>query len=235
MGNENIKILTTRPLGEAVIAAAKRQSIRIDTLSFIETEAIDTIEVQQEIEQALLQSATVVFTSMNAVEAVAAQLEDQQPDWQIYTMGVTSQELVKEYFGEDSIAGTAGSAADLANLIVEEGNTEEILFFCGDQRRDELPDILKANHIAVSEIEVYTTIETPHKINTHYDGILFFSPSAVRSFFSVNKSEANTIFFAIGDTTSKEIKKFTPNKIIVSSAPGKESLAKEMMEFFASE
>ncbi len=47
-------------------------------LSFIETEPIDSIEMYEEIENALLESATVVFTSMNAVEAVAAHLNELQ-------------------------------------------------------------------------------------------------------------------------------------------------------------
>lgn len=232
MTENKINILCTRPISEELLLSAKRKGINIETVSFIETTAIDTIDVQQEIENSLLQSATVVFTSMNAVEAVATYLEDQEPDWQIYTMGVTCKELVKEYFGEESIAGTASSATELAELIVEDANTNEVIFFCGDQRRDELPSILQSNDIEVFEIEVYHTIPTPHKITKHYDGILFFSPSAVRSFFQKNKSEPNSIFFAIGETTQKEIEKFTSNKVIVSSESGKESLVKEMIEFF---
>lgn len=232
MANNTINILCTRPIPDELLSMAKRKGVNIEILSFIDTVSIDTIDVQQEIENSFLKSATVVLTSMNAVEAVATYLEDQEPDWQIYTMGVTCKELVKEYFGEDSIAGTASSAKELAELIVEDSNTSEVIFFCGDQRRDELPSILESNNIEVFEIEVYHTIPTPHKISKHYDGILFFSPSAVRSFFQKNKSEPNSIFFAIGETTSQEIEKFTKNKVIVSSESGKESLVKEMLEFF---
>lgn len=233
MQKAKINILSTRPLDNSLLEEAAKKSIAIEVLSFIETIPIDTIEVQQEIEQAILQSATVVFTSMNAIEAVAAQLEDQQPDWQIYTMGTTSQQLVKEYFGEDKLAGAASSAAELAELIAEESGTGEIIFFCGDQRRDELPDSLRSNNIEVHEIEVYHTIEVPHKIRKHYDGVLFFSPSAVRSFFSMNKADAQTILFAIGETTAKEIGKFTKNKVIMGEEPGKESLVREMIDFFS--
>src|SRR5678809_904463 len=152
MQQNKIFILSTRPIGDPLINESKHQNIEIDILSFIETVPIRSIEVQQEIENALLKSSAVVFTSMNAVEAVANELDGHQPDWRIYSMGNTTRQLVKKYFGEEAIAGTAESAAELAELIVEEDNSDDIFFFCGEQRRDELPDILRSNDIDVNEI-----------------------------------------------------------------------------------
>lgn len=233
MQENKISILSTRPLNDSLVQEAESAGILIDTISFIETETIQTIEVQQEIEQALLQSATVVFTSMNAVEAVAVEQNDHQPDWTIYCIGNTTKQLVKKYFGEESIAGIANSAAELAKLIGETTETNEIIFFCGDQRREELPAILKKNDVTVNEIVVYQTIAIPHKIEKIYNGILFFSPSAVESFFNKNKISNQTILFAIGNTTANEIAKYTNNKIIISNEPGKEQLVKQMMEYFS--
>ncbi|MDE3248864.1 MAG: uroporphyrinogen-III synthase, partial [Bacteroidota bacterium] len=192
MATVDFRLLSTRPLDDETIEEAAEHGVAIDCISFIDTEPIQTIDVQQEVESALLQSATVVFTSMNAVEAVAGFMQDDEPGWSIYCMGNTTRQLVKEYFGENSIAGTADNATDLAWLIIEEGETEEVIFFCGDQRRDELPSILQNNGIEVTEIMVYETIATPVAIKQHYNGILFFSPSAVESFFSVNKITGNT-------------------------------------------
>ena len=169
---------------------------------------------------------------MNAVEAVADYLDGQPVEWNIYCMGNTTNRLVKKYFGERKIAGTANSAAELAELIVEDSMIDEVIFFCGDQRRDELPAILKNNDIDVNEITVYQTIAIPHKIDKTYNGILFFSPSAVESFFRKNKIPATTILFAIGSTTANEIKKYSNNKIIISDEPGKENLVEKMMEYF---
>ncbi len=228
----NIQILCTRPLNTTLVNEAKQAGIDIDELSFIETEPIQSIEIQQEIEQAFLLTSTVVFTSMNAVEAVAFYQETMQPDWKIYCIGTTTNKLVSNYFGEEKIAGTANDAAELAELIVEDANTDEVIFFCGDQRRDELPGILRNNDIEVNEIIVYQTIVVPHKINKTYHGILFFSPSAVTSFFKQNKLPGTTILFAIGNTTANEIKKYTTNKIIISDEPGKENLVRVMMEYF---
>ncbi len=232
MQQNKITILSTRPLHEMLVDEAKEQSVYIDTISFIETEPIQNIEVQQEIELALLESATVVFTSMNAVEAVAAYMIDEQPDWAIYCMGNTTKELVKKYFGDNAIAGTASDANELADTIIEDGNTNQVIFFCGNQRRNELPDRLQANDIEVNEIEVYHTIPVAHKINKPYNGILFFSPSAVESFFSKNKVNEQTIFFAIGNTTAAAIKKHSTNPVIISDEPGKENLVEKAINYF---
>jgi len=228
----NIQILCTRPLSETLVEKAAKQGITIDEISFIETEPIQNIEVQQEIQQAAIQIATVVFTSMNAVETVADYLDGQPVEWSIYCMGNTTKQLVKKYFGERQLAGIANSAAELAELIVEDRMVDEVIFFCGDQRRDELPDILRSNNIDVTEITVYQTIAVSHVIDKIYHGILFFSPSAVESFFRKNKIPDTTVLFAIGSTTANEIKKHSTNKIIISNQPGKENLVAKMMEYF---
>lgn len=233
MQENKINILSTRPLSRSLVAEALQQGIVIDELSFIETEPIQTVEVQQEIEQAYLQSATVVFTSMNAVTAVLAWQDDQQPDWVIYCMGNTTKKLLQESFGMHSVAGTANNAAELAERIAEESDTDEVIFFCGEQRRDELPAILRKRGIDVQEIMVYETIHTPHKVDKQYQGILFYSPSAVASFFSKNKVAEQTILFAIGNTTAKTIQQYCNNTIIIGKAPGKEELVQQAMEYFS--
>lgn len=227
-----IHILCTRNLNETLINDAKQTGIDIDVLGFIETEPIQSISVQQEIDQAFLRTATIVFTSMNAVEAVAFYLEENQPAWDIYCIGTATTKMAGKYFGEEKIAGSANEASSLAGLIVEDHIRDEVIFFCGDRRRDELPEILRNHDIEVNEIIVYQTIAVPHKVDKAYQGILFFSPSAAESFFRQNKLAATTILFAIGNTTANEIRKYTTNKTIVSDEPVKASLVKKMMEYF---
>lgn len=232
MQQNKITILATGALPGFLIEEAEENNIQIDVIPFISTEPIQSTEVQQEIEQALLQSTTVIFTSRNAVEAVAAELEGQDPDWKIYCVGEKTKQLIAEYFGEEKIYGSADNAGELAELIVEEDLTDGVIFFCGDQRRDELPEILRSHEIEVYEIVVYQTIAVPQKLTKPYEGILFFSPSAIDSFFRVNKVDKKTVFFAIGNTTSNAITKFSDNKIIISKLPDKEHMIKEVVNYF---
>ena len=232
MQQNKITILSTRPLSQTLITEAAAQGVEIDVQSFIETAAIQSAEVKQQIGQALLHPAVVVFTSMNAVAAVAAHIHDSVPRWRIYCTGQTTQELVKKYFGETSIAGIADSAGELAQRLVDAAYTGNVIFFCGDQRREELPGILRSNHIEVTEVWVYRTIATPHVINKQYDAVLFYSPSAVVSFFSVNKPGKQTLLFAIGNTTAGAIKEHAANNIITGDKPGKEDLAEQAINYF---
>ncbi|MBS1567341.1 MAG: uroporphyrinogen-III synthase [Bacteroidetes bacterium] len=230
-GNNKIEILCTRPLPDDLLDTIRGEGIGIDIIPFIETEPIQSIEVQQEVEQALAKSATIVFTSMNAVDAVAGYM-DEKPDWRVYCIGTATRRLVEEHFGKAAIAGTAPDASELAELIVEEDTGDEIIFFCGNQRRDELPSILEANGLSLEEIVVYETVDVPRKLSKVYNGVLFFSPSAVDSFFSVNKVKEGVLLFAIGNTTAKTIKKYSSNKVIISDEPGKENLVEKMLEIF---
>ncbi|MDZ4072819.1 MAG: uroporphyrinogen-III synthase [Sediminibacterium sp.] len=228
------KILSTRPVKETLIQEAAEQNIQLDIIPLIDTEPVLDIDTQQEIAQIALQYATVVFTSMNAVESVITMLDQQVPEWNIYCMGNTTQELIRNHFGEQAIRGTGNNASELAeNILTDNDELDEVFFFCGDQRRDELPAKLTEAGVQVEEIVVYKTIPLYQKIDTVYDGILFFSPSAVQSFFHTNKAATATVFFAIGSTTEAAIKKYTNNSIITAHSPGKEELVRKAIHYFA--
>ena len=91
---------------------------------------------------------------------------------------------------------------------------------------------LSQHEIEVTEVVVYETLETPKVVDKTYDGILFFSPSGVDSFFSNNSIDDKTILFAIGNTTAEAIKKYSDNKIIISDKTGKEMLITKAVEYF---
>jgi uroporphyrinogen-III synthase len=106
------------------------------------------------------------------------------------------------------------------------------VFFCGDQARDELPAMLVKHNIAIEKVVVYKTILQPKKVEPDYDGILFFSPTAVESFFSSNSTLPGTVLFAIGETTASSLRKASNNEIIVSDHSSEEWMIKKLQERF---
>lgn len=224
-------ILCTRPLDNMLVYKAANNGISIDEVVFVETDPITITETLRQIQDIASKKATVVFTSMNAVDAVTSQLK-QQPDWKIYCLGGITKETVFNFFGEKSVAGTAKNAKTLAEKIILAGETNEVFFFCGDQRLDELPETLKANEIKVNEVVVYSTRLVPNFIVKNYDGIIFFSPSAVHSFFSENTIATNVVLFSIGTTTTATIKTYCTNKIITSEWPGKENMIDLVLDYY---
>jgi uroporphyrinogen-III synthase len=224
---------------------AAGKGIRIDSLSFIETESICDTTMTHRIQQLRSTSLTAVFTSMNAVEAVAWHLT--QPAlqkglstkqsvspataWRIFCIGAATRALAEARLDGATIAGTATSASALADVISKQA-PPEVFFFCGDQRREELPEKLTSAGIQVHELVIYKTTRTPHRLSDVYDGILFFSPSAVHSFFSMNGTTEKTILFAIGKTTADSIRTYVNNVIITSIVPEKEALVKQLIDYF---
>lgn len=233
MAEPRTHILCTRPVDPALLRAAAEKNVQVDVAAFIETEPIVTIEVQQEVEAASAEQAAVIFTSMNAVDAVTSLLDGFVPGWQIYCIGHKTREQVVSYFGEELLAGTAENAAALAERIIEEEIATEFIFFCGNNRRDEMPEMLAEAGLSVSEIVVYETTEVNRKIDKTYDGILFFSPSAADSFFKSNRPASATILFAIGTTTANQLRKYSGNTVITGTTGSKSSLLQLALDHFA--
>ncbi|HEX8333936.1 MAG TPA: uroporphyrinogen-III synthase [Segetibacter sp.] len=232
MKDKNISILSTRPLTHDVMMQAQENNITIDVESFIETHNTIDKEVGSKILRLVSKEIAVVFTSMNAAEAVIDCLKaiNAEPEWTIYTLGGVTNTIISSYFTDSEIFSSASNASEIAKTIIT-NEEDEVVFFCGNQRREELPALLKSEDIKVEEVVVYKTLETPVKIEKCYDGILFFSPSAAKSFFSINKIEPTTVLFAIGKTTAEALKQFSRNKVLVGTQPNKEHLAQQAMQY----
>ncbi len=226
-----VNLLSTRPLEPALIEQAGEHNIGMECLSFIRTEPVKDPIVANEIRQHINERRTVVFTSMNAAEAVAGYLGGNIPSWKIYCIGTATKEVVDRKFQGSEFLPAVYNASSLAETIIHDGE-KDIIFFCGDMRRDELPGILAAHHVSLRELVVYRTFFTPHKIEKDYNGILFFSPSAVESFFSGNTIANDIMLFAIGTTTADCIRRFSGNTVIISDRPGKRNLVEKAIAYF---
>ena len=230
MGNK-VRLLSTASLGNKIIDDAEGAGVMMDVIPFIKSSAIFTEGLGEEIKALCDEPLTVVFTSVNAIYALGANMQQGQPLWKIYCIGHATKSAALDYFKEEDIRGTGNDAAGLAQVI-KEAQIKEVIFFCGDKRMDTLPLLLRNAGIEVKEIIVYTTEATPCEVSSAYDGILFFSPSAAESFFSVNSIPGDTVLFAIGSTTANVIKKHCDNYVWAGDNPSKELLVQESINYF---
>lgn len=230
MLRDNINILCTRPLSDHLLSETSEKGISITCVSFVKTQAIATPETTDRIRLLASRQIVAVFTSSNAVEAVIEKLH-QKPNWEIFCIGGVTKDVAYTFFGKEQVIATGKNATALSEKIIAHKATE-VVFFCGDQRLNELPETLAAHNILVEEIVVYTTVQTPQAIDQSFKGVLFFSPSAVHSFFSVNTVPLNVPLFAIGKTTAATIKSYCTNKIIISDWPGQESIVDKVVEHY---
>jgi len=230
MKDKQVHILCTRLLEQPLIEKAAAHSIIIECIPFISTEAVITENIRAEILATANRKEVIIFSSGNAVDAVAGCLIS-PPEWTIYCVGKQTARLAVKKFPKSKVVAEADNALQLSGKIISD-DMKSATFFCGDHRRDELPDQLKKNNIPVKEVIVYRTTLTPQHCSSAYEGIRFFSPTAVESFFSMNSVPNETVLFAIGNTTAKAIEQYVFNKVITTEHAGKEQLIDLVIRHF---
>jgi uroporphyrinogen-III synthase len=234
---------------------AAEQHIDIEAEAFIQVMPRMTAALGQRIHELLQQRITAIFTSKNAVNSVIAHYRrpvtdgrhyfggwtalpaqtDNScglPGWNVYCLRGATNDAVQNTPELFRIKALADDAASMVALLAAAPPEEQVVFFCGNIRRDVLPDELRKKGIPLEELVVYDTTELPAQAAGHYDGMLFFSPSAVRSFFSVNGLPAHTVCFAIGNTTASELEAYTDNKIIVSTGQSMADVVQTAILYF---
>ncbi len=225
-------ILCTGPIDESAFKMQEYKDAIIDVVPFTKITYEISESVEKQLKELLKKKAVVVFTSNNAIKSITAYLGNSHPAWKIFCIGNTTYALAKKYFGKEQVMQTASTAAELAVKIISNVQESEVVFFCGNLRRNDLPDAVRQKGMAVREITVYQTTLSPITVNKDYDAILFFSPSAAESFFRVNSLPGKTVVFVIGNTTAGCIRKYAANKIIIADEPDKDKLISKAIRFF---
>lgn len=225
---KRVKILSTRLLDASIAKRLRQKAFELEEHAFIRTQPVATQETIARINR-LTTDEVVAFTSAVAVEIVKDMFP--QVPLKVYCISGQTRQAIERHFPTAMIAGTAESGKGLAEQIIEAG-ISKLVFISGSQRRDELPVMLVAANIGLEELQVYETLETPVAISGNFDAVLFFSPSAVRSFFSMNQLQADSVCFAIGATTAGAIREYCGNKIITPSFPSQEAMATEIENQF---
>jgi uroporphyrinogen-III synthase len=171
----------------------------------------------------------LIFTSKNAVESVLSNKNIAQiKTKKCFCVGEkTGLLLLKNGF---EVAEQADYAAELASVICNQYAKSSFTFFCGNLRKEILPEALNLAKIALHEVVVYETILTPHKLDFSPNGVLFFSPSGAESYMKENEIE-DEICFCIGNTTAEALIYATPN-IIIANKPTVESTIMKCIEYY---
>ncbi|MFK8377272.1 uroporphyrinogen-III synthase [Capnocytophaga canimorsus] len=170
----------------------------------------------------------LLFTSQNAVRSVLkSQILPRLKNIPAVCVGEKTAKLLKENGWK--VLFFKPYAADLALEILQKARHRKITFFCGNLRRDTLPDFFKKHNLAFEEIQVYQTHYTPKAISEKVYGILFFSPSEVKSYLLKN-TITTQILFCIGTTTAQEAQKHSP-KVVIADSPTVESVIAKCIEY----
>ena len=232
---KQFKILSTKKLDASLHVKAVVENFLLVEENLIRThfkKDPDTVEKTLTVLNSGIKN--IVFTSSNAVKAlelILKQAHEKLNDKNIFCLSGRTKEAVQKTFPNNQIHAEARNAEELAHVVVAE-TVKEVIFICGNKRRDTLPEILNAAGIHCTDIVVYDTEEAPKKMDEDFDAVLFFSPSAVNSFFRYNQVADATVCFAIGETTAASLKEKNIENIITSPYPQEDQLFETLINYF---
>lgn len=192
-------------------------------LSFVEYSAISIIPIDFEIPE---NAKNIIITSQHGAKAFINKAKElpllkERTKMRFFVVGEKTTALLEK--NDYKVTKTAQNGRDLAHFIAKNYKNKNFTYFCGNQRRDELPIILKEATIICNETVTYQTHINEQSFDQKFDGILFYSPSGVTAF-----AKANTISqaFCIGETTASEARKYTHNVIISNATRIESTIAK---------
>lgn len=212
-----MRVLSTKKLLQN-----QRELLLNAEFSFLDYDALRVTYLDVEIPETTTNS---IITSQNGARAFLAQMPQGAAHNSYYCVGKKASALLSQ--NDLKVAHIAQNGAELAQFIVKNRQNEAFSYFCGNNRRDELPSILKEAGILCNEIIVYETHEQLQAFKQTFDGVLFFSPLGVSAFAKANPVPTA---FCIGETTAKEARKHT-NKVVVSNATTVESTIAKAVKY----
>ena len=208
---KNLTLAQQKQLSDSGVGVKMYNAISIKPLPFESSNFVDSAIVTSQ------NTALILFNSKITIK-------------QVFCVGSKTEKILVEN-GYHVVKKTE-NGKELANYIAKNYKTTSFVFFCGKKRRDEIPKTLSESAINFKEISLYNTELNIQKFNQNFDGILFFSPSAIQSYIAQN-SLTKTIAFCIGNTTANEARKHTSNVVVAPKATVESTIA-TLISFFRS-
>jgi uroporphyrinogen-III synthase len=220
-----VQILATKKLSKALKKKFTNANLVLVEKKFIQTKTIcfTTPNLKD----------YLIFTSKKAVKSVLKGRIKNVLIQPCFCVGnKTKSYLEKNGF---VVKETTAYAEDLIEIIDRKYKKNSFNFFCGNIRKNTIPNFFQENKIENIETIVYTTEVKKHHLIEEFDGILFFSPSGVAGFLK-NNTLGGKICFCIGTTTAKAIANNLDvsehKNIIIASEPTVENVINEVIKYY---
>lgn len=209
-------------LSTKILSPAQKSLLLQAGIALVEYDAIkvslNTFSAEETVENAII-------TSQNTVQAL---LNNKITVQNCFCVGEkTKAFLIKHGY---QVLETTDYGKDLAEIIANKYADRKFTFFCGSNRLDIIPEILKKNAVDFQEKVLYEVAMNYKKFDRTFEGVLLFSPSGVQSFVEKN-SLSETVAFCIGTTTAAVAKKHSP-KVIVANKPSIENVIVQVVKYF---
>ena len=218
-----MRLLATKKLSPSLKDRLVQHGFSLVEYSFIEIKPL-TVQIKSTFDH-------LIFTSQNAVKIAFShpEIKSQLREKKYFCVGEKTKSLLEEN-GQKVIKMTQNSS-ELAHFLVKNFKNEAFSFFCGKRRRSEIESFFLKNNTPLEIHQLSDTLLTPYKIENTFDGVLFFSPSAVESYFELNTWHPNTQGFCIGKTTASALQKYT-SKYQIAKQPNEAQLLLSLRNYY---
>jgi uroporphyrinogen-III synthase len=164
-----------------------------------------------------------VISSRNSFEAVKKFI-DQEPGI-IYCIGNwVKEELIK--IGAKSKIRSFEKMKELVTDLANQ-NLKSVLYFCGEDHRQELEEGLKNSPTKISKVITHKSQMTFPVVKNIFDVVFIFSPRSVESLLKHNAFSAKTTFACIGPTTASYLNNRGVTNTFIPSYPDSRILLEE--------
>ena len=218
------RIVVTRRAGQAsaLVRLLQERGARVIEVPSIEVAPPADASALDDALRARDRFQWLVFTSANAVDAVAARLTALglpprlTPDGpKLASVGEATTAALRAAFPDDPVAlepAQGFRSAELARVFARESMAgARVLLPCSSRVRDELPRALRALGAEVLTVVAYETVEPPDLgqrvarcLEEGFDLVAFASPSAVEAFVAAAGERVRGLpVVAIGPTTAE--------------------------------
>jgi uroporphyrinogen-III synthase len=189
------------------------------------------IEIPERISNDIHQN--IVITSQTGVQAfveILKRFELSKSNYVVFCIDHATKEQALQ--AGLIVHASAPNARSLAHEILKHPFVKSVTHVASNVRRGELAQTLQQSGVAVDEILAYRTELTPIVLNIKIDGIIFYSPSAVKSFLLKNPLPISPCF-CIGSTTAHYAKQLNCNWVYSANTPTDESIMTLITEHFS--
>lgn len=211
------RIVVTRPADQAHAFCAKLKDMGARPISFptIKLEPMPNAgELRRELSR-LLDYDRVVFTSINGVKYVWAQLDRPWPDTvRTVAIGPATAKALCRRNAEPEFVPDKFTAEQIA-LGLRHVAGQKILLLRAQKARRVLADVLRARQASVTEVAVYRTLKnSPDQrafaaLEKGFDALTFTSASTVEGFAAIGRKPAEDVVIAcIGPVTADAARDF---------------------------
>lgn len=185
----------------------------------------------------------IAFTSANAVRGLARLFDDESrsklAQYKLAAVGKSTAQVIEENFhrAPDLVSKISDGAHLAANMADAMAVGSQVLYPCASDHDAAFTHTCRARGLVVTELPVYRTLGRPVenvarelKMIEPFDAVLFYAPSAVRSFRAARPDLRDFAAVAIGPTTLVALREAGFDTLVLSANTSPEALLRAVEE-----